>query len=204
MIKKTFYNLSDEKRGRVEKAVLNEFANPETEKVSINRIIKEANISRGSFYQYFDDKIDLVEVLFRCLADALFDETEAGLRETNGDVFAVYEGLLDYAVGKGNIEANKVMIKNIINNLRAGSTLFNEYICTRYVGVGEIRDLTPLYSSEKLGYDDEDRKYSLQCVLNTSLLRALFRHFVREEKVKIVKSDYLFELDIIKRGAAHA
>ena len=27
------------------------------EKVSINRIIKTAEISRGSFYQYFDDKV---------------------------------------------------------------------------------------------------------------------------------------------------
>ena len=59
MIKSTFYNLSDAKRERVIRAIMQEFAGNESEKVSINRIIKNADISRGSFYQYFDDKSDL-------------------------------------------------------------------------------------------------------------------------------------------------
>ena len=65
MIKKTFYNLPEEKRQRIIDAIMNEFSGSPSEKVSINRIIKEANISRGSFYQYFDDKVDLVEILTR-------------------------------------------------------------------------------------------------------------------------------------------
>ena len=51
MIKPTFYNLSDDKRKRVLQAILEEFADTDSEKISINRIIKRANISRGSFYQ---------------------------------------------------------------------------------------------------------------------------------------------------------
>ena len=44
MIKKTFYNLPEEKRQRIITAVMNEFSSSATEKVSINRIIKAANI----------------------------------------------------------------------------------------------------------------------------------------------------------------
>ena len=55
MIKSTFYNLPEEKRQRITDAIFNEFAGSSGERVSINNIIKNANISRGSFYQYFDD-----------------------------------------------------------------------------------------------------------------------------------------------------
>ena len=50
MIKKTFYNLPYEKRKRITDAVIKEFMERPNEKVSINRIIKTAEISRGSFY----------------------------------------------------------------------------------------------------------------------------------------------------------
>lgn len=49
MIKNTFYNLPEEKRQRITDAIFNEFAGSSGERVSINNIIKNANISRGSF-----------------------------------------------------------------------------------------------------------------------------------------------------------
>ena len=62
-ILKTFYNLPYEKRKRISDAIIKEFMERPNEKVSINRIIKTAEISRGSFYQYFDDKVDLIEII---------------------------------------------------------------------------------------------------------------------------------------------
>lgn len=49
MIKNTFYNLPEEKRQRITDAIFNEFSGSSGERVSINNIIKNANISRGSF-----------------------------------------------------------------------------------------------------------------------------------------------------------
>ena len=49
MIKNTFYNLPEEKRQRITDAIFNEFAYSSGERVSINNIIKNANISRGMF-----------------------------------------------------------------------------------------------------------------------------------------------------------
>ena len=95
MIKKTFYNLPEEKRQRIISAVMNEFSSSATEKVSINRIIKAANISRGSFYQYFDDKVDLVEVLVKTFADISVEGGRKALEYSNGDIFYTYEKLFD-------------------------------------------------------------------------------------------------------------
>lgn len=59
MIHQTFLHLPEEKRNRIYQCALKEFAEHPYEKSSINRIIAEASISKGSFYQYFDNKGDL-------------------------------------------------------------------------------------------------------------------------------------------------
>ena len=60
MPKQTFYNLKEEKREKIEQALLKEFSNNTFEGASISNIIAEAQIPRGSFYQYFESKEDLL------------------------------------------------------------------------------------------------------------------------------------------------
>ena len=55
MPKKTFLNLSKEKQNIIIEASLKEFKTVLLKDASINKIIKDAQISRGSFYNYFDD-----------------------------------------------------------------------------------------------------------------------------------------------------
>lgn len=55
---KTFFNLSEGKRSRLILAAMEEFSKYSLNEASINAIIKKADISRGSFYQYFENKED--------------------------------------------------------------------------------------------------------------------------------------------------
>jgi len=55
----TFNNLSEEKQKRIFNAAVREFAARRFREASINQIVKDALIPRGSFYQYFEDKEDL-------------------------------------------------------------------------------------------------------------------------------------------------
>jgi AcrR family transcriptional regulator len=55
----TFFNLAEAKRQRLIEVALKEFAENNYDSASINKIIKELNIARGSVYQYFTDKLDL-------------------------------------------------------------------------------------------------------------------------------------------------
>lgn len=59
MPKVTFFNLPEDKRSKITEAAITEFENYHFDQASINRIIEVSGISKGSFYQYFDDKKDL-------------------------------------------------------------------------------------------------------------------------------------------------
>lgn len=59
MPKETFYNLDGAKQRRIFQAAVQEFSRRSFNEASINQIIKQAGISRGSFYQYFQDKEDI-------------------------------------------------------------------------------------------------------------------------------------------------
>lgn len=67
MPKDTFFHLPAEKQQRIMDAAVQEFALYAYKDASINRLIKAADIPRGSFYQYFADKEDLYRYLLEQL-----------------------------------------------------------------------------------------------------------------------------------------
>lgn len=63
MFSQTFQNLNKEKKERIIHAALTEFSERPFSEASITNIVKNANISRGSFYQYFGNKEKIYEYL---------------------------------------------------------------------------------------------------------------------------------------------
>lgn len=59
MPQETFFNLPDSKRKLIISAAIHEFSIANYNTASINQICKKTNIAKGSFYQYFADKLDL-------------------------------------------------------------------------------------------------------------------------------------------------
>ena len=82
MPSKRFFNLSEEKRELIRKASTEEFCRVPLESVSINRIVKNAGISRGSFYTYFDDKRDLMNYLLNDIKEKEAELMRTGIKKT--------------------------------------------------------------------------------------------------------------------------
>lgn len=70
-IHQKFYSLEPEKRERIINAALKEFARNGYEKASTNEIIKEANISKGSLFNYFKSKKELYLFLFEYTSEII-------------------------------------------------------------------------------------------------------------------------------------
>lgn len=63
----TFHHLSEEKRECILEAAVKEFGVRNVQEANLSNIIKDAGISRGSLYQYFEDKEDLYTFVFDTL-----------------------------------------------------------------------------------------------------------------------------------------
>jgi AcrR family transcriptional regulator len=95
MPKPTFFNLPEEKRKKIIDAAVNEFAGYGLENASTNRIVENSGISKGSFYQYFEDKQDV----FMHLLSVLEEEKMNYFKEkhppsTNLDTFEYFRWVI--------------------------------------------------------------------------------------------------------------
>jgi AcrR family transcriptional regulator len=71
MPKETFFNLNEEKQESVMRAAINEFSKQGFEKGNIGDIAKSAGVSKGSMYQYFENKKELFLYSVRWTLDLL-------------------------------------------------------------------------------------------------------------------------------------
>lgn len=92
----TFLNLAPEKQEKLLSAAAREFTERPYNEASINRIIRTAQISRGSFYMYFRDKEELFQYLTRESVTELLVVLREVLQSTGGDIFAALPALYDY------------------------------------------------------------------------------------------------------------
>lgn len=82
----TFFNLPPPKKERFLRAAVTEFAQKPFNEVSINRIIQAAEVSRGSFYQYFTDKTDLFHYILGRFGQQLEKSIFSSLDASGGDL----------------------------------------------------------------------------------------------------------------------
>ena len=132
----TFLNLPAEKQEKLLEAATREFSHRPFNEASINQIIKEAGIPRGSFYMYFTDKADLFRYLLKGYVDQLFMLLEEFLLRNGGDIFQALLDLYDYVQAKidnqhlgeigamtGIIRCNSGMQKNGLLEMLDAETL---------------------------------------------------------------------------------
>ena len=77
MPRDTFFNLPDEKRQKIMAAAVDQFSKFHYSHVTIDRIVRAAEIPKGSFYQYFENKDDLYIYLFTEVGDTKLEIFES-------------------------------------------------------------------------------------------------------------------------------
>ena len=137
-----FMNLPEEKKKKIQQAAFAEFSRVPMEKVSINKIIQAADISRGSFYTYFVDKADLLDYILSDLRITTKDSLINGLKENHGDFFLCLDQIMESILHNSQLSSS-----GFFKNLMAGITLSDDL--TQRLGCfacpkEDCRDLGPL------------------------------------------------------------
>src|SRR5690625_320078 len=115
--KQTFFNLPEEKQETLIQAAKNEFSRVPLNEASIANIVKNAQIPRGSFYQYFEDKEDAFFYLLELATKVNKDKFIFLLKETDGDLAETFIALFKQMLTEFKNPENRHFFKNIFLNM---------------------------------------------------------------------------------------
>lgn len=111
-----FYRLPEEKRRTIQNAAIREFARVPVDKVSINQIIREAEISRGSFYTYFEDKWDVLAYIFEESQRELKSYFYETLEELEGNIWKTFDMFFDKIAETCCCEERRQLVQNVMRH----------------------------------------------------------------------------------------
>lgn len=197
MPKQTFFNLKEDKKEKIEKALIKEFSRNSFEKASISNIILEANIPRGSFYQYFEDKEDAIYYIIDKYLEKEKNKIYQYLLRNKGDIFETAVNIYEDMAKITEKDENERLLKNILQEVKKNNiNIFGE--CKEMLR--SKRTIEKMINKEELKIEnDDDLQYFLR-ILN-AIVRAISMEVVlkkitfEEGKQRLIR-----EIEILKKG----
>lgn len=200
-----FCNLSEEKKKNIRDAAIDEFSRAPLESVSINRIISDAGISRGSFYTYFEDKRELLEWLFSDIREKQEEFIRESMIKAEGDYFKACEMSLEKLVSffiendifkfvRSMLEQGMISLPLDFKSVRSCDDQGNEL-------VHWIRENV---DRKELNIKDESELKSLLMLTQMTVMITVFHYFLLKNEGKDTEEAYDFyrnTINILKNGA---
>ena len=198
-----FNKLPEEKKKAIRDAAMEECIRVPFEKVSINKIIQNAGISRGSFYTYFEDKRDVVRYIFSDTADKLKDFWTTSVVSNGGDLWSASEELLDQAITFAQKGKTFQMLQSFVL-YQDFDKLFSEVHGGNHMGEKKGNEiLAALYEvTDRANFQKTDMKsftllvsMIMACVMES--IGWYNRHMESEENIKKIFRE---KLEILQHG----
>lgn len=197
MPKETFLKLSREKQQKVINAAKKEFARVPIENVSIKNIVEEADIARGSFYQYFESKEDLLIYILRENSEKLNKKLKDKVKETNGDIFRLYIFLYDSMIEEFTNNPDQELFKQIFINLKSSDE--NVFDLVRKTKPQDIIEYYEQIDKNNLKIENHEDLVVICDMLNVITRRALIKNLKNKSKEDCRKM-FLKEIEYLKHG----
>ena len=191
MPKQTFLNLPEDKKQKILEAAKNEFSRVSVTEASINNIVTEANIARGSFYQYFESKEDLLIFMIDKASERVKDKVNEKIKE-NGDIFETFIFFYDKIVETCKDSNNKMFYKTVLANLRANDSIV----------FGKAKE--EIYNSLIKNTDTSNFKSKKDLPILIEMLSAITRwaiiQTVTSNNVVDIREKYIKQIEYVKNG----
>ncbi|WPP09839.1 TetR family transcriptional regulator [Pediococcus inopinatus] len=212
MPKATYFNLNKEKKARLMQAAQHEFSRASLGEVSVSAIVEDAQIPRGSFYQYFENKEDLYFYFLGNLMTDMEQHFFDMLEKTHGDIFKSMKYFFDFAVGEITEGPNADIFKNV------GSNDFQRDHHSKHFGkdhhkhpffqsMQAVEDkISKMVDRSKLRINNDAELKALQRLIFTVFVHAI-GHYFRSQKeespetIADAKAEFATTLDWIANGA---
>ena len=197
MPKETFLKLSKEKQQKVINSAKKEFARVPIENVSIKNIVEEADIARGSFYQYFESKEDLLIYILKENSEKLNTKLKNEVSKTKGDIFKLYIFLYDSMLEEFMDNSDQELFKQIFINLKSSDE--NIFDLVKTTKPQKIIDYYEQIDKTNLKIESHEDLVVICDMLNAITRRAVIKNFKDKSKEECRKM-FLKEIEYLKHG----
>ncbi|MBQ1173145.1 MAG: TetR/AcrR family transcriptional regulator [Lachnospiraceae bacterium] len=194
-----FFNLPMDKKKRIIESALKEFARVPFDEISINRIIQDADISRGSFYQYFEDKADLQTFLLSDFAEQIKTKTKRYLQEKKGDMFQFFEDGLNFIIDIGMKTPFIYVCKNVFSQMSQCKGCNQDSPIEKDIRLLFEKVTVTMKNEYYQAYDMEDVVVVWEMLLML-VKESIVRIFIMEEPKEEVMEKYQKKVEIMKIG----
>jgi len=203
MPKEMFYKIPLEKQEMFINVAIDEFTSKSFEQASINSIVKKANISRGSFYNYFEDIEELIMFVFEKVKQERFQYASEIIKSCDKDYFIFIRKLFEYDFDSFKSTGRYTLFRNFIHFITVNKK-------------GSIRDIivNPVnfdFIDSNKGFEDvfDFKKYGLEKdsildLIEMTMILAV-NTFLKSESEELSKEEVIkifnHRMNIIEFGA---
>lgn len=191
MPKNMFFNISEEKRKMFLRVATEEFTTKPFEDCSVNSIIKKANISRGSFYTYFDNLESLFEYLLTSLREERFSYGKQIINRAKGNFFEFVRQLFLYDYDAYQTQGVYSLFRNYIHyiqSVKKGSlkdTLIKDSLGYFSAGNKSITEVFNISSTNMSEADFIDLIEVVIILMVNTYLKSENEHMTKEEVINL-------------------
>ncbi|MEH7097351.1 TetR/AcrR family transcriptional regulator [Neobacillus vireti] len=197
MPKVTFINLPEEKKQTLIAAMRKEFSRVPLYDASISNIIKSANIPRGSFYQYFEDKEDAFFYLLNDLVLSIRNNFVVLLKKYDGDLF---DTMIDFYQHIIMEEEDVHFLKNAFLNMTYKIELSFSKIFRGHENSGSLSDFLSSLNTSNLNISNPKDLFHLLQIVFTITLRNVVEKFAKDLSNQDALDNYKIEMNLLKSG----
>lgn len=195
----TFFNLPEEKRARILAAIKDELARVSLEEVSINRIVQQAEIPRGSFYQYFEDKRDMLAYVLADYQGVMYQAALDGLVANQGDIFQTFLDLLDFTVSFVKQGQTNAFLNNLLSDVRVNIAFYTSFV-DHDRGQALMEELSRHVNMDLLDVRGKDDFFHMMGVLLPVTGEVIAHAFFDLSQYEAIRDAYSKRLALLKRG----
>ena len=202
MPKATFFNLPEKKRHSLIKAAEMEFSRVPLFEASIANIVKSAEISRGSFYQYFEDKEDAYYYILGEQAKRKNAAFRVHLENHEGDLFeAITSFYFELLVELPDDKEYDFFRNALLNVTHKMETIFNEII-EGHINQDDMQEFTKLINKDILNIETDKELSHVVQIISAIAFRNFVEKFTKKLTDEEAINNFKIEMDLLKKGLA--
>lgn len=193
----TFFKLTEKKRKKIIEAGKDEFSSVSLDEASIKNIAEKAGIARGSFYQYFKSKKDLLFFILEENRETMEKKLNRIIKESDGEIFNIYISIYDDMTSKCFDNMNRDIYKRIFENLKTNDESVFEGMEEKKKQ--DFKNFKNLIDKSKLKIEsDLDFDLIIQ-ILNAITMSSVVRS-IKYTSPEKAREEFLKKIEFIKKG----